>query len=85
MHSVVVNVILWENTILAMQYCVLNEVPIVGGLCWKETEHFSGLMLPLELKCNCMLKGKYLLHFHFKNSQGGYAANEDISVEVEYL
>lgn len=37
MHSVVMNVSLWENAILAIQYDILNEVMIVRGLCWKES------------------------------------------------
>jgi len=40
-HSVVMYVILWENAILAVQYYVLNEVVIVRGLCWKETEYLT--------------------------------------------
>lgn len=38
-HPVEMNVILWENAILAMEYHILNEVVIVQGLCWKDTEY----------------------------------------------
>lgn len=38
MRSAVMNVILWENAILAIQYYILNGVMIVRGLCWKEAD-----------------------------------------------